>query len=487
MSFVELLIRSESNYNGIGKEESREALGRSSHMLLGDYLTKYADEKQHESLVLKPAARAVAPAAAPPALCDDLDEVYEVCWPPYANDIDQQPRAAEGLRYRTESFRALHEGVVDGSASVKEKCAWLRSQLVGEGVEFDTPFGKRLLTYADHTASGRSLHHIENYIVQKVLPFYEEREDAGTPAIVQKIRAALAFWVKEYMGYHLIDSQESLWLGRALKRLLSNPNVIVLGNTKAKRQPIVSFLVRTTSSAETTSSVEEGAPKRGVFMWSERATRMDKPLHGRFVTKLLNDLFGIQARGGCSCAGPYGHALLEVGPEKSLAFRSAIRKGYNGLKPGWTRISFSYFISHEEFEFMLAAIEFIAIYGQRFLPLYRFNWKTGDWTFGKSAINSILKGSHEPAGRDARPSPSGFLNSNGTPWRLSNASTRRTSRTPNSWPVPLRSSLRRGTSLRESIRTSFFSGYEVKRNTSPFHSPNKILSFKPRQLETCIR
>ncbi|CAN6463844.1 unnamed protein product [Victoria cruziana] len=241
----------------------------------------------------------------------------------------------------------------------------------------------------------------------------EEREDAGTPAIVQKIRAALAFWVKEYMGYHLIDSQETLWLGRALKRLLSNPNVIVLGNTKAKRLPIISFLIRTTSPADTTFFDREEDPKTGGYMWGERATRKDKPLHGRFVTKLLNDLFGIQARGGCSCASPYGHVLLEVTKEKSLAFRSAILKGFNGLKPGWTRVSFSYYISYEEFEFILAAIEFIALYGQRFLPLYRFNWKSGDWAFRKSAVNSIAKGRHERAGREfppsARPSaPSGL-------------------------------------------------------------------------------
>ncbi|CAN6463841.1 unnamed protein product [Victoria cruziana] len=266
------------------------------------------------------------------------------------------------------------------------------------------------------TCGGGTVAFVNGFSEQDTLYYeeIEEREDAGTPAIVQKIRAALAFWVKEYMGYHLIDSQESFWLEHALKRLLSNPNVVVLGNAKAKRQPIISFLVRTTSPAETRDSGEKGDRKRGMFMWGERATRRDKPLHGRFVTRLLNDLFGIQARGGCACAGPYGHILLDVGKERSLAFRSAIQKGYNGLKPGWTRVSFSYYISQEEFEFILAAIEFIAIYGQRFLPLYRFNWNTGDWTFRKSAINSIItKGSHESAGRDSRSPPSAFLASKG--------------------------------------------------------------------------
>lgn len=67
-------------------------------------------------------------------------------------------------------------------------------------------------------------------------------------------------------------------------------------------------------------------------------------------------------------------------------------QGYNGVKPGWTRISFPYYMSIEEFEFILAALEFIATYGQRFLPLYHFNWKTGNWTFKKKALKDTLAG-----------------------------------------------------------------------------------------------
>ncbi|KAL5699378.1 hypothetical protein ACHQM5_030292 [Ranunculus cassubicifolius] len=211
----------------------------------------------------------------------------------------------------------------------------------------------------------------------------EEREDAGTPAIVQKIRAAMVFWVKEYMGNHLIETQENLWIEKAFNRLLPNPNIHILGNTSVKRQSILSFLINTTSLDDE----KESGDKTG-YLWRERATKKDKPLHGRFVTKLLNDLFGIQARGGCACAGPYGHTLLDVDVEQSHAFRSAIQKGYNGIKPGWTRVSFVYYMSVAEFEFILAAIEFLALYGQRFLPLYSFDWKTGDYTFRKSMLKN---------------------------------------------------------------------------------------------------
>ncbi|KAJ8551567.1 hypothetical protein K7X08_021582 [Anisodus acutangulus] len=98
------------------------------------------------------------------------------------------------------------------------------------------------------------------------------------------------------------------------------------------------------------------------FTYGETGNKKDKRLHGPFVAKLLNDLIGIQARGGCACAGPYGHILLKVDEPQSLAFKDAIEMGYSGVKPGWTRVSFPY-MSKEEFEFIHAALEFISIYG----------------------------------------------------------------------------------------------------------------------------
>ncbi|CAI9753072.1 unnamed protein product [Fraxinus pennsylvanica] len=210
----------------------------------------------------------------------------------------------------------------------------------------------------------------------------EEREDAGTPQIIQKIRAALAFWIKEYIGYKAIERHEQNYIERALKRLVPNPYIWVLGNTIAKRQAILSFFIYST----TYSSSSE------INLWGDTGNTRDKPLHGPFVAKLLNDLFGIQARGGCACAGPYGHSLLDIDESHSLAFRSAIEKGYVGVKPGWTRVSFPYYMSKEEFEFILAAIEFLAIYGQRFLPLYHFNWRTSAWTSNKNELKKLFLG-----------------------------------------------------------------------------------------------
>ncbi|RVW86853.1 putative cysteine desulfurase [Vitis vinifera] len=137
----------------------------------------------------------------------------------------------------------------------------------------------------------------------------EEREDAGTPPIIQKIRTALTFWVKEYIGYNVIEQLEHKYTEAALQRLLPNQNIRILGNTTEKRQAILSFLVYSTTNSSSDGREEtEGR----FYMWRETGNKRGKPLDGPFVAKLLNDLFGIQARGGCACAGPYGHSLLNV-------------------------------------------------------------------------------------------------------------------------------------------------------------------------------
>jgi selenocysteine lyase/cysteine desulfurase len=179
----------------------------------------------------------------------------------------------------------------------------------------------------------------------------EAREDAGTPAILQKTRAALAFWVKEQVGTELIEQRERHFSTRALERLGQNPKLEILGNLTAKRLAVVSFLVRSN----------------------------DRYLHPRFVVRLLNDLFGIQSRGGCACAGPYGHQLLHIDEERSKQTWQSIQAGIEGIKPGWTRLNFNYFISDDEFKFLISALEFVADHGAKFVPLYDLDWHSGAW------------------------------------------------------------------------------------------------------------
>ncbi|XP_047050948.1 probable cysteine desulfurase [Lolium rigidum] len=245
----------------------------------------------------------------------------------------------------------------------------------------------KLTSQPPSTCGGGTVAYVNGFNEDDTLYYddIEEREDAGTPPIVQKIRVSLAFWVKEHVGYDTMGLRERVYSEMAMNRLAKNPNVRVLGNTRVDRLPIFSFLVY---PAVVKQSLFNGFDEAGSDEIVTENMRSSKqlPLHGRFVTRLLNDLFGIQARGGCACAGPYGHLLLDVDKELSLSLRSAILEGYSGLKPGWTRLSFSYYLSKEEFKFILSAVEFIAAYGHRFLPLYKFDWITGNWTFRKQAI-----------------------------------------------------------------------------------------------------
>ena len=94
---------------------------------------------------------------------------------------------------------------------------------------------------------------------------------------------------------------------------------------------------------------------------------------------MLNDLFGIQARGGCSCAGPYGHRLLGINLERSHEFEREIARGCEGIKPGWTRVNLNYFICETVFEFILDAVDLVACDGWRLLPQYAFDAETGLW------------------------------------------------------------------------------------------------------------
>lgn len=178
------------------------------------------------------------------------------------------------------------------------------------------------------------------------------REEGGTPAIIESIRAGLVFRLKQQVGAAAIHAREEVFARRALAAWGQSPNLLVLGNTSVPRLSIVSFLVR----------------------------HGDGYLHHHFVAALLNDLFGIQARGGCSCAGPYGHRLLGIDRPTSQAFERLIVQGYEGIKPGWVRVNFNYFISEPVFDFLVAAVQFVAEHGWKLLPDYGFDVMTARWT-----------------------------------------------------------------------------------------------------------
>jgi selenocysteine lyase/cysteine desulfurase len=177
------------------------------------------------------------------------------------------------------------------------------------------------------------------------------REEGGTPAIIESIRAGLVFALKDAVGADVIAESEERLVRRAFARWSSCPQVEVLGNPQARRLSIVSLRIR----------------------------HGERYLHHNYVVALLNDLLGIQARGGCSCAGPYGHRLLAIDAARSSAFGTEIERGCEGIKPGWTRINFNYFISDAAADYLIEAVALIASDGHRLLPDYRFDPSSGLW------------------------------------------------------------------------------------------------------------
>lgn len=190
-----------------------------------------------------------------------------------------------------------------------------------------------------------------NPMEHEYLTDIEHREEGGTPAIVDSIRAGLVFQLKQAVGVEEIRRREESFIRRAIERWRCNPDLEILGNPDLDRLSIVSFVVR----------------HSGHY------------LHHNFIVAILNDLFGIQARGGCSCAGPYGHRLLGIDLDKSREFEREIDRGCEGIKPGWIRVNFNYFISEAVFEFILDAVDMAASDGWRLLPDYRFNPQSGLW------------------------------------------------------------------------------------------------------------
>ena len=190
-----------------------------------------------------------------------------------------------------------------------------------------------------------------------------EREEAGTPAIVESIRAGLVFQLKDAVGWEAIREREHRFIRRAIDSWTANPNIRVLGNPNAWRLSIVSFMVR----------------------------HGQRYLHHHFVVALLNDLFGIQARGGWSCAGPYGHRLLGIDLVRSQGFEREVARGCGGVKPGWARVNFNYFIAEEVFDYIVQAVHLVANEGWKLLPDYEFVPMSGRWQHRSGVPQASMK------------------------------------------------------------------------------------------------
>ncbi|CAI5724722.1 unnamed protein product [Hyaloperonospora brassicae] len=212
---------------------------------------------------------------------------------------------------------------------------------------------KRLLTNAVPTVPGGGTVFFVTENDHRYLSNRAEREEGGTPDIIGSIRLGLAIELKQRVGAKHIMTLEQRNVRRVREVLNQNEHVVLLGRQgdQVEQLPVFSFLVR----------------------FGRRF------LHYNFVCALLNDLFGIQTRGGCQCAGPYATRLLGLERRDVLALEHALIEKKEMLRPGFTRMSFPYFLSAEEVEYALAAVDFVATDGWKFLPQYKFNHKSGVW------------------------------------------------------------------------------------------------------------
>ena len=171
------------------------------------------------------------------------------------------------------------------------------------------------------------------------------REEAGTPNVIGDIRAALGFLVKAAIGQDFMDSRHAALRQRAVQVWSANPRIEIMGNDRAThRLPVFSLRIR------------DG---RGGM------------IHQQLFTRMLSDCHGIQARGGCACAGPYAHRLLGIGAAQSNALRSEILSGQETSKPGWTRLNLSALADDRKADFIIGAVDALAANPHPMIDAYR--------------------------------------------------------------------------------------------------------------------
>jgi selenocysteine lyase/cysteine desulfurase len=184
---------------------------------------------------------------------------------------------------------------------------------------------------------------------QDYAPNPEVREEAGTPNIVGDLRTALCLLVKQAIGQDFITTRNAHNHQKALAAWSHDPNIELLGKLDCPRLPIFSFRFR------------DGT---GGFMHQQLATRM------------LSDRYGIQARGGCACAGPYAHRLLSISPAQSELLREAILADREIEKPGFVRLNLSFLTDDAEIDFIIKSVSEFAATANECAKHYSCNLKT---------------------------------------------------------------------------------------------------------------
>lgn len=176
----------------------------------------------------------------------------------------------------------------------------------------------------------------------------EAREDGGTPAFLQTIRVAKCIELKDQMGVDNMLARENAMMKPIWESFEKIPNLHILADNIKERLAIMSFYI--------------------------------DDLHFNLAVKILNDRYGIQVRGGCSCAGTYGHYLLEVSNEKSKSITDMINTGDMTMKPGWVRMSLHPTMTDDEVQYLIKAVEELAANHQEWAKDYTYNKYTNEFS-----------------------------------------------------------------------------------------------------------
>ena len=175
----------------------------------------------------------------------------------------------------------------------------------------------------------------------------EKKEDGGTPGFLQAMKAAMAVSLKESMGIERIHEREAELTRIAFRGLSKIRGLHILAENIKDRLGVFSFYIEN--------------------------------IHHNLITILLNDRYGIQARGGCSCAGTYGHYLLNVDINLSKEITDRIESGDLSLKPGWIRISLHPTMTNRELNYIIKAIREISLKHSEWEKDYKYDKSTNEF------------------------------------------------------------------------------------------------------------
>ena len=225
--------------------------------------------------------------------------------------------------------------------------------LGGPGTPGITIFNSNLYhNRAPDVPGGGTVLYTSPWFEHRYIPNIEDREDGGTPPFIQGIRAAMAFKLKEEMGPENIAKREHVLARKFIKGLETIDGITVLAGEHKDRLGAISFLL-------------DG-------------------LHFNLAVKILNDRFGIQMRGGCACAGTYGHYLLSLDEPASKELDMRIMSGDLSVRPGWVRASIHPTMKDAEVEFMLNALRELMENKEEWAKDYTYNEATNEFDFTRN-------------------------------------------------------------------------------------------------------